>query len=135
MTTTEPNLIIWPHYEAKRLGGIADLRSMFPDGKCNELNFVLFSTSGVHGSYSTIEEIEDSLLKYGPDPEFMSDDNNVDAIPDDYCGPDLTTLIIHPRLCVMRYGNVKVTLEDIPYLKQLRKSAWEVVQQIGASNG
>lgn len=126
-------LQIWPHYDTKHIEGMADLRHMFSDGKCNELNFVLFSTSGVHGTYTTIEEIEASLIKYGPTPDFM-DDDSPENVPDDYRDSDLTTLIVHPRLCVLRYGNVKVTLEDIPYLKQLRQSGWEVVQKIGAPN-
>lgn len=121
---------IWPHYDTKHLEGMDDLRGMFADGKCNELNFVLFSTSGVHGSYTTIEEIEASLLKYGENPAFLNDDNSYD-VPEDYCGSELTALIVHPRLCVLRYGNVKVRLEDIPYLKRLRQSAWNVVQKIG----
>lgn len=106
------------------------LRNMFPKGEANDLNFVLFSTSGVHGSYTTIEEIEQSLIKYGAEPGFMDDASDAD-VPDDYCISDLTVLIVHPRLASMRYGNVNVTLEDVPYLKQLRKSSWEVVQRIG----
>lgn len=40
------------------------LKEFFPEGKANDLNFVLFSTSGIHGSYCTIEDIEESLIKH-----------------------------------------------------------------------
>jgi hypothetical protein len=111
-------------------GGVEGLRTVFPDAKVDEMNFVLFSTSGVHGTYSTIEEIEASLVKYGPDPDFMKDESD-ERIPDDYCSPSLTVLVCHPRIVGFGYGVVEVTLEDIDFLKRLRASSWEVVQTIG----
>jgi hypothetical protein len=111
---------------------IESLRGYFPTGECNDLNFVLFSTSGVHGMYTTIEEIEESLTKYGSDPEFLEEDLE-DEVPDDWHGTNLTVLIVQPRLCGLRYGTIDITLEDIPYLKQLRQSGWDVVQKIGAA--
>src|ERR1700755_2328291 len=100
-------------------GGVKGLRTMFPEADANEMNFVLFSTSGVHGPYSTIEEIEESLIKYGPDPLFMQYRND-ENIPDDDCGPSLTVTVYHPRIIGVGYGNVEVALEDVPFLKKLR---------------
>lgn len=112
-------------------GGVAGLREMFGDPPhANEMNFVLFSTSGVHGSYTTIEEIEESLVKYGAEPEFLKDESEA-SVPDDYCPDSLTVTVYHPRLIGVGYGNVKVALEDIPFLKALRQSSWDAVQQIG----
>jgi len=112
-------------------GGVAGLRAMFGDPPtANEMNFALFSTSGVHGQYTTIEEIEESLAKYGPTPAFMQDENE-ESIPDDYQGPSLTVAVYHPRIIGIGYGNVEVTLEDISFLKALRQSSWEAVQKIG----
>jgi hypothetical protein len=110
-------------------GGIKGLQTMFPEGEADGMNFVLFSTSGVHGTYSTIEDIEESPGKYGTNPEFIRD--NGDDIPEDYCYPDLTVTVYHPRIIGVGWGNVKVTLEDIPFLKKLRASSWQVVQEIG----
>ena len=107
--------------------GMAGLRAMFPDGEANDMNFVLFSTSGVHGSYITIEDIEACIAKYGDEPEFSDDD-----YPDDYCGRSLTFLIVQPRIVCMRYGNARVTAADIPYLKKLRASSIEAVGKIGS---
>jgi len=85
------------------------LRALFPDGKADEMNFVLFSTSGVHGSYRTIEDVEES--------------EELDKI---------TFLIIQPRLLCMRYGNVTPkNAEDFAFLKRLRASSLEAVSTIG----
>ncbi len=88
---------------------MAALRAMFPEGEADAMNFVLFSTSGVHGSYTTIEEAE--------------------ANP----GESVTITIVQPRIVVMRYGEVcPETPEDFAYLKKLRASSWAIVPQIGA---
>ena len=82
------------------------LRAVFPDGEANEMNFCLFSTSGVHGTYRTIEEEE--------------------ANPG--CG--VTFVIVHPRLVTMQYGNVEPqTPEDFAFLKKLRQSSKDVVMR------
>ena len=53
------------HYSVLRLsggeGGMGALRAMFPNAVATEMNFVLFSTSGVHGSYELIEDAEKVL--------------------------------------------------------------------------
>lgn len=95
---------------------MAALRGTFPDAKADELNFVLFSTSGVHGTYNTIEEAERFLT--GADSEGCS---------------KVTFLIVHPRLVAMRYGVCDpANQDDINYLKQLRTSSQEAVAGIGA---
>ena len=111
-------------------GGVNGLRKMFPDAKANEMNFVLFSTSGVHGSYTTIEDIEESLTKYGPSPEFLKDETE-ESMPDDWNGTSLTVTVYHPRIIGVGYGSVNVTLDDIPFLKALRQSSWDAVLTIG----
>ena len=103
------------------------LREWFPEpDSVDEMNFVLFSTSGVHGGYTTIEEIEQGLAKYGKSPSFMDDD-----WPDDYNGNSLTFLVVQPRIVGMTFGNMIVTLEDIPYLKAIRQASWNAVCGIG----
>ena len=108
------------HYSVMRVASIAEgmdaLRSMFPEAKADELNFVLFSTSGVHGTYNAIEHAEQFLN--GNDAEGQS---------------EVTFVVVHPRLVAMRYGvcNPK-TQDDIDYLKRLRTSSQEAVATIGA---
>lgn len=103
-----------PYYGVMRLahGGdaMAALRQMFPEGKADDLNFVLFSTSGVHGSYCTIEDAE--------------------------AEPDLgvTFLIVQPRIVGLRYGNCEPrTPEDFAFLKALRASSREAIATIGGA--
>lgn len=89
------------------------LRAWFPDAKANELNFVLFSTSGVHGSYATIEEAQTEVL----------DDDDVRRV---------TFLVCMPHVVCMHYGNVcHETYDDWKFLKKLRASSWKAVQAIG----
>lgn len=116
-------------FEVKQGRMLAVLQEWFPNGEgINEMNFVLFSTSGVHGTYATIEEVEASLVKYGETPTFDVDGE----VPDDYVGPHLTVMIVQPRLVAIRYGNIShVTVDDLPFLKKLRAASWNAVQQIG----
>lgn len=91
------------------------LREMFPEGKADELNFVLFSTSGVHGHYCLIESAEARLN--GEDPE---------------AADDVTFVVVHPRMVAMRYGNcTPESQDDIDFLKTLRASSFEAIASIG----
>lgn len=93
--------------------GMKALREFFPDGP-DDLNFVLFSTSGIHGSYITIEE------------------NEAEREKDASWEAETTFVIVQPRLCTIRYGNCSPeTKEDFEFLKDLRQRSWDVVQTIG----
>lgn len=113
------------HYNVfaiKRGRGMDVLRRWFPSGEADEMNFVLFSTSGVHGTYSTIEEEE------APDADRLADL----AKYGETHTPSVTFQIIQPRLCTIRYGLCEPrTPEDFAFLKALRQSSWEAVQEIG----
>lgn len=114
------------HYNLFRIeGGMRAIRDIFPDGRADALNLFFCGTSGVHGTYATIEEIESALAKYGDDATFAEGE-----WPEDH-HDELTVVIVHPRLCTLRYGNVRVTMADIPYLKKLRASSWEAAQTVG----
>lgn len=114
------------NYTCSDEDGMMALRIAFPHGTVNEMNFVLFSTSGVHGTYCTIEEVEESLRLSLTGVELDPED-------DDYVPIRLTFLIVQPRICTLRHGNcIPVTLDDIEYLKKLRAGSWEITQYIGA---
>lgn len=111
------------HYSIMRkttdIDGMDALRAMFPDAEANALNFVLFSTSGVHGTYNTIEEAERSLA------------GEVDEDGDSLCD-EVTFVIVHPRLVSMRYGVLNPKNQaDIDYLKKLRASSHKAAAGIG----
>lgn len=109
------------HYSVIKEMAITLLRRIFPRGEANELNFVLFSTSGVHGTYNMIEDAE-KVLTTAP----------IDLDKDDCCLSEITFVIIQPRLCTIYYGNCEPkNIEDIKFLKKLRQSSWDIVQEIG----
>jgi hypothetical protein len=99
-----------PYYGCLRLvgNGMAALRQLFPEGKADDLNFVLFSTSGVHGTYCTIEDCEAGEAS------------------------DVTFVVVQPRIVCIRYGNCHpASADDFAFLKQLRESSREVAAAIG----
>ena len=111
------------HYNIIGVGadeGMQVLRDMFPTGDADVMNFALFSTSGVHGTYTTIEEVahpsQETLDDYAP-----------------YEPPaEVTFLIVHPRLVCLKYGTCKPRTEkDFAFLMKLRSSSQKVMQTIG----
>lgn len=93
--------------------GMEALRQMFPEGKADELNMALFTTSGVHGTYCTIEQVE----RGGED-----------------ASKDVTFLIIQPRIVCMRYGECRPeTADDFAFLKRLRSSSIAAMATIGVA--
>ena len=108
-------------FNVRGVNGMAALREMFPNGDANELNFVLFSTSGVHGTYGTIEDAE-AIVARG----FKDEDG-------DESHPSVTFLLVHPRIVCLRYGNCEpTTADDFAFLKRLRSTSWAAVLTIGA---
>lgn len=102
-------------YAVRDESGMAALRQIFPKGEADDLNFALFSTSGIHGMYNTIEEAEEHLKK-----------------PSDETSGSVTFLIVHPRIVCLRYGNCDPQNgDDIAFLKKLRASSWKAVKEIG----
>lgn len=106
-----------PDYSVLRLtgNGMEALRQLFPTGEADDLNAVLFSTSGVHGTYCTIEEVE--------------------AGGEDAPG-DVTFCVIQPRIVCMRYGNATpLTPDDFAFLKKLRETSIKALTSIGMPPG
>ena len=102
------NIFQYQEYESMEM-----LREVFPDAETNELNFCLFSTSGVHGTYATIENAENDL----------SSGEGVAKV---------TFLVVHPRVVALRYGNVLIeNKEDIAFLKKLRANSLDSIKLIG----
>lgn len=96
-------------------GGMQALRAMFPDGTADDLNVVLFSTSGVHGTYNTIEDAEAHIAR-----------------PGESTFSEVTYLVLHPRLVSLRYGTcTPETRDDIDFLKKLRATSHAVLADIG----
>jgi hypothetical protein len=97
--------------------GMAVLRSIFPDGEADALNMVLFSTSGTHGNYATIEDVEADRA------------NDIDD-------SQVTFLVLCPRVVSLRFGNcVPQTPDDFAFLKSLRTTSQKAFQSIGIPQG
>ncbi len=100
--------------------GMTALRKFFESGKADEFNVCLFSTSGVHGTYRTIEEAEQEWLL------------GCDGESGEPCKPMVTFLIVQPRICTTRHGNcMPNTADDFAFLKSLRQSSWDALLTIG----
>jgi hypothetical protein len=111
------------NYGCKDEDGMRALRKFFPDAKADDMNLCLFSTSGVHGMYTTIEEAEAEWLK--------KQRGEKDEDGDDF-RPSVTFLIVQPRICCLRHGNcLPDSVEDFEFLKSLRRSSWGEAAKIG----
>lgn len=102
---------LYDHMDAGGSSGMDALRRIFPDASAvNEMNVVLFSTSGVHGSYTTIEDLEKVWAE--------SDEDEPEATR------SLTFLVLMPRIVFTGYGQCyPKTPEDFSYLKSLRAAS------------
>lgn len=98
--------------DISKIETIDDLKKFFPLGEANPFNFVLFSTSGVHGSSLTLENLKDCLTLPKNDDDFED---------------HLTVLIIQPRVVSLRYGHIKISLADVEYLEKLRESSKKAI--------
>ena len=109
-------------FRARRILSVEELMVMFPRGVADELNFCLFSTSGVHGTYSTVEDVE-RYIQSVPEDKRKCDDDRCDTI---------TFLVIRPRSLIFSYGNVRVeTQKDVEILRKLRSSSSHIASSIG----
>lgn len=104
-----------PHYQTIHVkeDGMDFLKQFFPDATANEMNLCLFSTSGIHGNYDTIDEVREWFIE------------------DDKLSP-ITFLVVQPRICALRYGNcIPKSIEDFEFLEKLRQSSWDACLSIG----
>lgn len=97
----------WKLLDEKR--GLDALKALFPTAEADENNFVLFSTSGVHGSYRTLEQEQK------------------------VSGSGVTFIVMQPRLVLTRYGVVyPKSDEDFDFLKKLRATSWKAMTEVGS---
>jgi hypothetical protein len=101
------------HYSiGSEIRSMDDLRAIFPTGEADEMNWCLLSTSGVHGTYNTLDVVGR-----------VEDDGY--AVPH-----EITVLVIQPRLVCMRPGHIPFEEADAPWLRRLVSSS---LAAIGAS--
>lgn len=95
--------------------GTAMLQEWFPTADhVDELNFVLFSTSGVQGSYRTLEDVR---LDWG-----VGDPNT----------HYVTFVVVSPRVLFLHCGNVWCRNQHAyAWLKSLCQASWDAVTGVG----
>jgi hypothetical protein len=91
------------YYSVQQIHNIDTLKSIFPDGKADGMNWCFLSTSGVHGSYLTLKDLEE------------------------YPSCVITVLVVKPRICQLLYGNFPISEEDRSWLKGLVASTIDAV--------
>jgi hypothetical protein len=131
-------------YQMQKLdkhSGIDVLRQMFRDheGLDYTANWLFLSTSGVHGTYTTLEEISRDAQRLdngncwhydhevGCECGHPYDPHNAPTVDPDgqFC---ITVQVLKPRTVQVLYGNVYATLDDIPWLREAVRKTIEGVK-------
>lgn len=95
-----------------------------PQAQADEYGLVLFSTSGVHGSYMTLDRV-------------VGDWEGARNMPDP---TSITFLCVEPRLVRMTYGNLPLSPSDpdtpmrLSWLRELARSTIKAVEKIQEGN-
>ncbi len=103
-----------------RMATVDDLRMMFLENCAgvDELNYMLLSTSGIHGSYSNLDGVT-------PANEPQTEDSV----------NDVTFLIIRPRLVQLVFGNVVVrTREELEWLRRCVTASLQAITKSQRGN-
>lgn len=106
------------HYKIIELKNIQEVHDIFTEDVMYRLNWCFLSTSGIHGTYTTLQEIEDYLNKKEELDITCNKDCNNCKMKDFDCSEYITILVVHPRTVTLKYGEMKITKEDIPKLRK-----------------
>lgn len=94
------------HYTIGEIENMAHLRANFGSKTDYELNWLFCGTSGIHGSYRTLDDLEDE-----------------DIFP-----ASLTVLIVRPRVCVLLCGLIEVDKVDIPFIRNVVSDTLDAIE-------
>lgn len=117
------------HYTTNAIVGDAMviLRELEP----NDINWVFLSTSGVHGSYMSLDEAE--LL--WTDPARYRSEHGYEAGEELPVEQDITVLIVLPRMVTTAYGNAIVrSLDDVSLLRKRVEQTMAGIALLQAGN-
>lgn len=80
-------------------------------------NWIFFGTSGVHGRYTTLQELKDEI-------SIFCREGSIE--PNEYTEPRITTIIFMPRIMRSYYADFAVTsMEDALYLQHLAQKTFD----------
>lgn len=111
-----------PYNTVAEITSIQDLRDIFPDDYDPQVNWLFCSTSGQHGTYTTLNEVMDIIKGVGKIAPFKGKKSWV------------TVLVVQPRLCNLRYGDILVGESDIPWLRTLVRNTLDAVKKSQEGN-
>lgn len=120
-----PQLRDWPFtYDFIELRSMREVKAIFPSGQADERNWLFVATGGYHGTHRGLNEAE-KVLRGDPEAYSGTMENGKTFV---------TVLIVHPRLCVIKYGEIQVNLEELKLLRNLVKSTIEAIQKSQEAN-
>jgi len=114
--------------------GIETLRAIFNAPESGPvdytMNWLFLSTSGVHGTYTTLDAIEEDAARlfslsdcWNPDHQATctcgapeDDDNHCYVRPDGRFR--ITVLVVKPRIVQTTYGTIFAHVDDIPWMRK-----------------
>ena len=125
MGKPSPGVSLWPLYQVIELRRMAEVRQIFGENgeDVNHLNWCFVATAGNHGTTTTLDEVEAILQGTSPDMGKAKGGKWW-----------VTILIVHPRLVVMKYGEIEVTKDDIDYLRILVRKTLEEIPKTQEGN-
>ena len=119
----------WPEYSVVPLGGMDELRELFPDSTADAYKWCLLNIGGMMATGVDLATTERWLRgELTPDERAAAADEPLSF------GPyKVDALVIHPRRCTLRSGHIEVTLDDLPFLRALASTSLQAItaSQIG----
>ncbi len=109
--------IVWPHVypQVIEISTIREVRKIFEGDYDPNLNWLFVGTSNLYGSKLNLDQIE----------EILADESDYsDPINGRYM---VTVMVIHPRLPVLKYGEVMVSDEDVEWMRVIVKKTLEAI--------
>lgn len=106
------------YYRSYEINDITEVAELFanPDHTDFTLNWLFLSTSGVHGSYATLDDLETW------EPEEPGDRRCI------------TVLVVKPRIVQTLYGTVEIQADDIPWLREAVRRTLAGIQESQKGN-
>jgi len=117
MEQKEMSSLIWPTNQVIEIQNLRELKKVFPDGYDKNLNWLFVGMSPLYGSKLSLDEIEEVI---NGESEYS------ESVNGRYYA---SVLVVHPRLNVVKYGEILVGAEDIEWLRQVVRSTLEAVSE------
>lgn len=121
------------HYTTNAICG--DAMDIIRQLEPNDINWIFLSTSGVHGTYCTLDDVEDRLWNLSDEElrkvDYAEDDEDWKRPTED----DITVLIVLPRMVTTMYGTAIIrTREDVALLRKRVEQTFKGIERLQKGN-